>query len=744
MIEKSLIIVMPVYNEEGAIGTVLDKWVAKLDSMPDLGSYEIHAYNDGSRDHTAEILAGCAARHEGKVVVHNKVNSGHGPTILQGYRENADRAEWLFQIDSDDEMTPDCFDQLWEKREENDFLIGIRDGRKQALPRKVISFVSRLSVRIFYGKSVWDVNSPYRLMRSSVFREIYAAIPADTFAPNVIISGMAARNGFRCYEMPVPQRDRQTGEVSIKKWKLLKAAMKSFRQTILFSFADRAGFNTKLLLFAMLFSVIFLGMSSRNSPLYVLNEHVDINAYFTMGKGILADKIPYLDLFDHKGAVLYFLFAFAAWISSSTMTGVFVLEVIAMTLFLYFSGKIFHLFVNSENKTLLAIPVLMFLVTSSASFVGGSVEELVLWLMVWPLYAVLKRLKNGKMLRNRDLLVCGSCFSLVFWMKYSLCGFFFGLVLFFAYWYIRSGKWKKLFSAALIFLLPFMVVSGGIIWWFAAKNALKELFNVYFYINIFQYGFKEESMSMLEKFVRNISNMVCDDEFFFPLLLLGAIWTISRFVMASKNSGSERLKLINYGILCCLTVIFLWIGEFSAIYFYYYSSILAVYVVFGLILFDSVLSKWGVYRGIFKSPRKFDVLALILVCILIVSGSFVKGRFRARKNPREHYVQFRMAEIVRKYDNPRVLNYNLMDCGFYMATGMVPQHRIFAVLNINSAEMLAEQQRYILDGSCDFVMVHRRPRQELDIFQKHYQVVLRDGDWLLFQKKDLKMPESAK
>ena len=234
---RSLIVVMPVYNEEGAIGAVLDKWTAKLDAMA-LPSYEIHPYNDGSRDHTAEILARCAEKHP-RIVVHNKPNSGHGPTILQGYRENAPRAEWIFQIDSDDEMGPECFDKLWEQRENYDFLVGLRDGRKQPLPRKIISAISRLSVRIFYGKTIWDVNTPYRLMRTSAFQPIYRAIPENTFAPNVIISGMTAKKRLRFFEMPVPQKDRQTGEVSIKKWKLFKAAMKSFWQTVAFALSGR-------------------------------------------------------------------------------------------------------------------------------------------------------------------------------------------------------------------------------------------------------------------------------------------------------------------------------------------------------------------------------------------------------------------------------------------------------------------------------------------------------------------------
>lgn len=233
MKKYSLAVVMPVYNEEGAIGNVLSKWNRTLEGLKI--DFHIHAYNDGSKDNTLKILNEFAAQSEGRLVVHDKPNSGHGPTILKGYRDNANNCEWIFQIDSDDEMGPESFHYLWERRDNYDFLIGLRDCREQPMPRKIISLVSRLCVRVFYGKSVWDVNSPYRLMRTDKFKELYYKIPMDTFAPNVIISGFIGKAALKYFEYPVNHGDRKTGEVSIKKWKLLKAAAKSFKQTVLFS-----------------------------------------------------------------------------------------------------------------------------------------------------------------------------------------------------------------------------------------------------------------------------------------------------------------------------------------------------------------------------------------------------------------------------------------------------------------------------------------------------------------------------
>ncbi len=93
-----------------------------------------------------------------------------------------------------------------------------------------------MTVRLFYGAGVYDVNTPYRLMRTELFKDYFVALPSDTMAPNIILSGIACLKKFRVYETSVDYNFRQTGEVSIKKFKLLKFSVRSFFQTISSSF----------------------------------------------------------------------------------------------------------------------------------------------------------------------------------------------------------------------------------------------------------------------------------------------------------------------------------------------------------------------------------------------------------------------------------------------------------------------------------------------------------------------------
>ena len=226
-------VIIPVYNEEGAISDVIQDWTDTLYSLKI--DFEIYASNDGSKDQTLSILKDLAKNND-RLRVIDKQNSGHGPTILKGYKENLD-VEWLFQVDSDNELKANEFDKFWKERNDYDFLIGNRIQRNSPLPRVVTTAISRWVVGIFYGSRVKDVNAPFRLMRTSKFHDDVLRIPDNTFAPNLIVSGIANRRKIRIKQFDVTHHNRETGEVSIKKWKLFKAAFKSLIQTIAFRFS---------------------------------------------------------------------------------------------------------------------------------------------------------------------------------------------------------------------------------------------------------------------------------------------------------------------------------------------------------------------------------------------------------------------------------------------------------------------------------------------------------------------------
>jgi dolichol-phosphate mannosyltransferase len=222
-----LAVVMPVYNEAAVIEDVVEAWLSELERLGIRS--ELHVYNDGSTDGTLKRLRGLPARPG--LVIHDKPNSGHGATVLQAYREQ-DTPEWIFQVDSDGEIGPEFFEALWRNREGCDLLIGRRVGRAAPLPRRIMTLVARVLVRACYGRGLTDVNSPYRLMRNAAFRPLFAAVPGEVFAPNVLLAGLAARHHLRIMEIPVRSQPRPAGRTTLRGLRLLPIALRSFREIV--------------------------------------------------------------------------------------------------------------------------------------------------------------------------------------------------------------------------------------------------------------------------------------------------------------------------------------------------------------------------------------------------------------------------------------------------------------------------------------------------------------------------------
>ncbi len=225
-----LTLVMPIYNEEGCIAEVVEAWLRILERLQI--SFSMILLDDGSTDGTAGILQRFSS--DPRIVVIKKSNSGHGPTILLGYRLATDRSPWVFQTDSDDEIPPESLPDFWRNRDGADAILGIRTGRAQNASRRLMSRVSRVIARWLFRSTIADVNVPYRLLRSSTLKSALALIPADSFSPNILITAFFSLAGLRMRSLPVQYRNRGTGSTSLAKWRLWKGAMRAFLQLLTF------------------------------------------------------------------------------------------------------------------------------------------------------------------------------------------------------------------------------------------------------------------------------------------------------------------------------------------------------------------------------------------------------------------------------------------------------------------------------------------------------------------------------
>ena len=135
-------------------------------------------------------------------------------------------------MDSDDQFYINDIEQFLRQDFRENLIIGKRNKRKDKIIRLIITNLMKFIILIFHGVLVKDANSPFRLIKKSFLAENINKIE-NSIIPNVLISIIAAKDKSLKF-ISVDHKERQTGEVSIKKWKLLYFCLKSLNEIIYF------------------------------------------------------------------------------------------------------------------------------------------------------------------------------------------------------------------------------------------------------------------------------------------------------------------------------------------------------------------------------------------------------------------------------------------------------------------------------------------------------------------------------
>lgn len=225
-----LYIVIPAYNEEDNIKTVIDQWYKVVEEVGN--DSKLVVIDDGSKDNTLELM-NHEAEDKKDLICLSKPNSGHGATILFGYNYAIKQgASYIFQTDSDGQTLPSEFKQFWDLRKQYDMVIGNRSNREDGFFRVIVSKILKVLLMIIFRVSITDPNTPYRLMKTSRLKQFIGLIPKDYNLTNIIISVMFHWNGCKVKFLPITFRPRQGGVNSINLFKIVKIGLVAIKDFI--------------------------------------------------------------------------------------------------------------------------------------------------------------------------------------------------------------------------------------------------------------------------------------------------------------------------------------------------------------------------------------------------------------------------------------------------------------------------------------------------------------------------------
>jgi glycosyltransferase involved in cell wall biosynthesis len=152
-----LSLVIPAYNEEGAIESVLDDAKAVLDRIG--VPYEIIVVDDASADATAT-----RAESRGVTVLRNVQNGGYGYSLMRGV--TAAQYPTVAIIDADGSYPVEEFARLFEEyRRGFAMVVGNREGAQYdgTTQMKLLRWAFRTLTQFIVGRTVPDVNSGMRI-----------------------------------------------------------------------------------------------------------------------------------------------------------------------------------------------------------------------------------------------------------------------------------------------------------------------------------------------------------------------------------------------------------------------------------------------------------------------------------------------------------------------------------------------------------------------------------------------------
>lgn len=225
-----LYIVMPAYNEQDNIETTVKEWHKVLESIGGgLLDNKLIIINDGSKDNTYDKLLELKDKYPYLLPL-TKENSGHGPTLIYGYKYALNNnADYIFQTDSDGQTNPEEFYDFWNLRNEYDVILGNRTVRGDGKSRAFVEHVVCLLLKLFFKVNVPDANAPFRLMKASVLSKYINKLPEDYNLPNIMLTTFFKANNEKLLFKEISFKPRTKGTNSINIKKIIKIGIKALK-----------------------------------------------------------------------------------------------------------------------------------------------------------------------------------------------------------------------------------------------------------------------------------------------------------------------------------------------------------------------------------------------------------------------------------------------------------------------------------------------------------------------------------
>jgi len=278
-------IVIPAYNEEKAVGSVIDQIISIMEKADIL--YEIIVVDDGSTDNTVQIIQERAVQ-----LVRHPFNKGYGAALKTGMRKA--KYDTIAIIDADGTYPAEELPKLASGIGEWDMVVGARVGKDAEVSplRKVAKgFLTRLA-NYLVGTPIPDLNSGLRVFKKDIAMQFYNILPSG-FSFTLTITLALLSNDYLVQYVPTRYHKR-VGKSKIRPIRDTLGFLQLIIRTVMYFASLKIFLPVSLALF--LFGVVIFLYS-----LLVLHKVMDVTVVVTILASIQIAAIGLLaDLTDKR------------------------------------------------------------------------------------------------------------------------------------------------------------------------------------------------------------------------------------------------------------------------------------------------------------------------------------------------------------------------------------------------------------------------------------------------------------
>ena len=184
-----LSIIIPAYNEEGAVAATVKRIRAALSELP--MRFEIVVVDDGSTDGTR-----VAAELSGAVVLSSAENGGYGFALKRGIA--AGQSDYVAIIDADGTYPAESLIPMIELAQTADMVVGNRGAAMRNVPfmRRPAKWILNGLANYLARREIPDVNSGMRVFRRASLEKFIPLLPDGFSFTTTITLAMLCTNLF--------------------------------------------------------------------------------------------------------------------------------------------------------------------------------------------------------------------------------------------------------------------------------------------------------------------------------------------------------------------------------------------------------------------------------------------------------------------------------------------------------------------------------------------------------------------